>query len=174
MGLKSHTSLNPYLERLVDAGHLEIEYGTVRGLRISEADDVPLIDADIVLGDKGPLLGSEQMAGRVPAALAERFRPKPDFFLRIPNGGLSELGVAPGDSVAVQTSEDAREGETVVARVADRLCYGRMRRIAEHDIEIVPMSADPAQRPIRINVGSEEGTIKGAIIGRLIARPLEV
>ena len=49
-----------------------------------------------------------------------------------------------------------------------------MRRIAEHDIEIVPMSADPAQRPIRINVGSEEGTIKGAIIGRLIARPLEV
>ena len=172
VGLKSHASVGPYLRRLVEAGHIEIDPGTIRGLRVRETNDIPLVDAGNSLADNEPLLCKERIVARVPGTLVDRFRPRPDFLLKIHDDGLSEVGVMVYDAVAVQATEEADDGDIVVARLADRLCYGRMRRTAEREIEIVPMSANPGQRPIRINLDAGEGVIEGVIIGRLVARPL--
>ena len=137
-GLRSRASLKPYLDALAQAGEIEINAGTIRGIRALNNEDVPIIDANVEVPPKGPLLEASRSVERISATVANLFDPRPTLFVRIDNSLLT-LGIGGGDLVAVKATSQAGDGELVLVRIGDRLTCREMKRIDEDLVELSPL-----------------------------------
>src|SRR5262245_40609242 len=126
VGLASPSTVHAHLANLERAGLLRRDPTKPRALELigrerrdpveasaaaPERDDVtrlPLV-GEIAAG--GPLLAEQNIEDYVPMPS----RAKGDFLLRVKGESMIEAGILDGDLVIVQASQDARNGEIVVA-----------------------------------------------------------
>src|SRR5690606_4543040 len=92
------------------------------------------------------------------------FSPRPDYLLRVQGDSMIEDGILDGDLVGVHRTPEARDGQTVVARVEGELTIKRLQRGADR-IRLLPRN--PAHAPIEVHPGQDF-----AIDSRLAARTL--
>jgi repressor LexA len=126
VGLASPSTVHAHLANLERAGLLRRDPTKPRALELigrerrepqpaSEGRDVarlPLV-GEIAAG--GPLLADQNIEDYVPLPAAT----KGDFLLRVKGDSMIEAGILDGDLVIVQRTQDARNGEIVVALAGD-------------------------------------------------------
>ena len=129
VGLASPSTVHAHLANLERAGLLRRDPTKPRALELigrekreaepmvaaGDAPDVarlPLI-GEIAAG--GPLLAEQNIEDYLPMPASS----KGDFLLRVKGESMIEAGILDGDLVVVQRTQDARNGEIVVALVGD-------------------------------------------------------
>ncbi len=130
VGLASPSTVHAHLANLERAGLLRRDPTKPRALELigrERVESVPVEPA--VIGDFGavslPLVGEIAAGGPLLAEQnVEDYLPMPsrskgDFLLRVKGESMIEAGILDGDLVIVQTAQDARNGEIVVALAGD-------------------------------------------------------
>ena len=166
-GFASRNAAQKHVQALVADGLLEQTTGRSRGLRLpgGPADLLPLA----VLGRvaAGQPIGADIGLGMDPDDrlwLDRRlFSPTPDYLLKVQGDSMIDDGILDGDLVGVQRSADARDGQTVIARIDGELTIKRLQRTTRR-IRLLPRN--PAHAPIEIERG-QDFAIEGVYCGLL-------
>ena len=164
-GFASRNAAQKHVQALVADGLLEQATGRSRGLRLpgGPVDLLPL-----------PVLGRVAAGQPIGAdigldnGLEDRlwldrrlFSPTPDYLLKVQGDSMIDDGILDGDLVGVQRSADARDGQTVIARIDGELTIKRMQRNARR-LRLLPRN--PAHAPIEIARG-QDFAIEGVYCG---------
>ena len=170
LGLSAPGSVEGHLNALVRKGWIELAYDTRRGIRLLNAGEVPLIEAAGEIAAGEPLVAECRIIDRMAGTCADRFTPRPDFFLKVRGTSLEDLGVQTGDLLAVKSSPVANPGDLVVARINGEITAKRFRRVDERHVELAP--ASPRHDPIVVDLVTEDFAIDGIVVGTLIGKPI--
>jgi repressor LexA len=122
VGLASPSTVHAHLANLERAGLLRRDPTKPRALELvgREKEEAPAADVDRLplvgqIAAGGPLLADENIEDHL--AVPETLRG--DFLLRVKGESMINAGILDGDIVVVQRSQDARNGEIVVALAGD-------------------------------------------------------
>jgi len=163
-GFASPNAAEDHLRALAKKGAVVLEPGSARGIRLVEQLGLPLIGS-VAAGS--PILAVENVQGRY-ALDAHLFTPRADFLLKVRGLSMIDIGIFDGDLIAVHRTQEARDGQIVIARVADDVTVKRLKRrnglvelIAENP-DFEPIIVDPSQVDFAIE-GIAVGLIRGAM-----------
>ena len=164
------------LEALEVAGILERSPGRARSLRLLQLPGgpkqlaLPANDDTLLL----PVLG--QVAAGVPigadigseqVVLMDRalFTPTPDYLLKVKGDSMRDEGIFDGDLIGVHRTNEARNGQVVIARIDDEITV-KLLRMGQGKIRLLPRNPDFA--PIELKPG-QDFAIEGLYCG--LVRP---
>jgi len=163
-GFASPNAAEDHLRALAKKGAIVLEPGSARGIRLVEQLGLPLIGS-VAAGS--PILAVENVQGRY-ALDASLFSPRADFLLKVRGLSMIDAGIFDGDLLAVHRTQEARDGQIVVARLQDEVTVKRLKRhrdwlelIAENS-DFEPIRVDPAREPFAIE-GIAVGLIRGVL-----------
>ncbi|MBS1131749.1 MAG: SOS-response transcriptional repressor, LexA [Proteobacteria bacterium] len=163
-GFASPNAAEDHLKALAKKGAIVLEPGSARGIRLVEQLGLPLIGS-VAAGS--PILAVENMQGRY-ALDASLFAPKADFLLKVRGLSMIDVGIFDGDLLAVHKTNQARDGQIVVARLDEEVTVkrlersgGQIRLIAENP-DFEPIIVDPEAVDFAIE-GIAVGLIRGAV-----------
>lgn len=163
-GFASPNAAEDHLKALAKKGAIVLEPGSARGIRLVEQLGLPLIGS-VAAGS--PILAVENMQGRY-ALDASLFAPKADFLLKVRGLSMIDVGIFDGDLLAVHKTNQARDGQIVVARLDEEVTVkrlersgGQIRLIAENP-DFEPIIVDPEEVDFAIE-GIAVGLIRGAV-----------
>ena len=168
VGLSDPASVKPHLQELVKKGFIQIKSRKYRGIRV--LDDVPLLRplAEVAAGT--PIVCDAHIVEQVPAAIAERFRPRADYLLTVRGDSMDQTGLNDGDVVAVHKTSEATTGDIVVARLGDEVTLKRFVQIDERHVELRPESFNPAHEVTKLDLALHILRIEGIAVGGLIVK----
>ena len=155
LGFRSANAAEDHLQALARKGVIELKSGTSRGIRLTpqahshlggpagnvnpmaDAIGLPLIGR-VAAGS--PLLAQEHIDQTfyVQTSLFER---KPDYLLKVRGMSMRDVGILDGDLLAVQSTQSARNGQIVVARLGDEVTVKRFFK-KSNVIELHPENPD--------------------------------
>jgi repressor LexA len=184
LGFKSPNAAEEHLQALARKGVIELVGGTSRGIRL-QADVLRKLNT---AREKGigkqfqlPLPSLAQLTlplvGRVAAGSpilaqehidqqyvveASMFARKPDYLLRVRGMSMKDAGIMDGDLLAVQKTQEAKNGQIVVARLGDDVTVKRFKR-SRNGIELLP--ENPDFEPIVVSADDETFAIEGLAVG---------
>lgn len=173
-GFRSPNAAEQHLRALARKGVIEMRRGASRGIRLvgMEADEG---DAGDDTGEGLPVVGrvaagspilAEEHIERRYAITEALFDRRPDYLLVVRGASMQDAGILDGDLLAVQRTEEARDGQIVVARLHDEVTVKRFRRRGPH-VELLP--ENDAFRPIEVDLRVESLAIEGIGVG--VIRP---
>lgn len=165
--LADASSVTAHLARLADAGRIELIPNKNRGIRVVD-QHVPLLGALAEVAAGTPIVCEAHILERVPAAIAERFHPRPDYLLTVRGDSIELTGVTDGSIVAVRKTAEAKSGQLVVARFGDEVTLKRYVRIDERRVELRPESRNAAHKTLRLDLAKHILDIDGVVVGALI------
>ena len=168
VGLKDASSVAAHLDVLAKGGWIQLFANKKRGIRVLDMDDLPLLGplAEVAAGT--PILAEGNIVERIPSAVADRFRPRPDYFLTVRGDSMDRTGLRDGDIVAVRQQATADNGDIVVARFGDEVTLKRFVRIDDRHVELRPESHNPMHEPLEIDLAKHILDIDGVAVGALI------
>jgi len=146
------------LKALAKKGAIVLEPGSARGIRLVEQLGLPLIGS-VAAGS--PILAVENVQGRY-ALDAQLFKPRADYLLKVRGLSMIDAGILDGDLLAVHKTGEARDGQIVIARVAEEVTVKRLRR-RNGLIELI--AENPDFEPIIVNPAEVEFAIEGIAVG---------
>ncbi len=169
-GFRQTRAAQKHLQALEAKGYLTLLPGKARGIRLagtrrpaSRNDQVRLpilgrVAAGAPIGADAPL---ELLAERHLLLARELFSTPPDYLLRVQGDSMRDDGILDGDLVAVHRTTDARDGQTVVARLDDEITIKRLQVMSDH-LRLLPRNPDYAA----IEVGpGQDFAIEGVFCG---------
>jgi repressor LexA len=168
-GFRQTRAAQKHLQALEAKGYLTLLPGKARGIRLSALGQprAPARDGEQVAL---PILG--RVAAGIPIGadagvqrhlLFDRrlFSSPPDYLLRVRGDSMQEDGILDGDLVAVHRTNEARDGQTVVARLDDEITIKRLQ-LTTDGIRLLPRNPDYAA----IEVGpGQDFAIEGVYCG---------
>lgn len=157
-GFASPNAAEDHLKALAKKGVIVLEHGSARGIRLVEQLGLPLIGS-VAAGS--PILAVENVQARF-ALDASLFSPKADYLLRVRGLSMIDAGIFDGDLLAVHRTNDARDGQIVVARLGDEVTVKRLKRHSSY-LELV--AENPDFQPIKVRSGADEFAIEGVAVG---------
>ena len=89
------------------------------------------------------------------------FSAAPDYLLRVQGNSMIEDGILDGDLVGVKRTPEARDGQTVVARLDGELTIKRLSRSVDA-LRLLPRN--PAYAPIEVEPG-QDFAVEGVFCG---------
>ncbi|MBQ3065525.1 MAG: transcriptional repressor LexA [Clostridia bacterium] len=122
VGIKSTSTVHHYISRLEAKGYIQKESGKSRTLRIEkndgdDADRIPLLGR-VAAGQ--PILATENFEGYIDYYVNKRRYNVDNLFALIIKGeSMIEAGIMNGDTVIVERTSYARNGDIVIALVGD-------------------------------------------------------
>lgn len=160
LGFRSPNAAEEHLKALARKGAIEIVSGASRGIRlmIEEESGLPLIGR-VAAGE--PLLATQHIEShyQVDPAL---FKPHADFLLRVSGMSMKDIGIMDGDLLAVHKTQEARNGQVIVARIDDDVSVKRLKRQG-NIVELLPENSEFS--PIVVDLRQQELTIEGLAVG---------
>ena len=158
MDYSSHNAAEEHLRTLERKGAIEMVKGSARGIRLKDGGGIPLIGR-VAAGS--PILAEEHVQARyqVDPAL---FRPRADYLLKVRGMSMRDAGILDGDLLAVHKASEARNGQVVVARLADEVTVKRLRRRGAV-VELLP--ENPEFEHIVVDIRREAFAIEGVGVG---------
>ncbi len=170
LGLRDASSVSGHLTALADKGWIELRPKIKRGIRVIERDNLPLVGPVAEIAAGTPILADAHIVERLPAAIADRFRPRPDYFLTVRGDSMNRTGLCDGDIVAIHRTAIPESGQVVVARFGDEVTLKRLVRIDERHVELRPESHNPAHRVMKLDLAKHILDIDGVAVGALIGQ----
>ncbi|MGQ4659157.1 transcriptional repressor LexA [Lysobacter sp. F6437] len=194
-GFRQNRSARYHLEALEQAGLIELSAGRARGIRLTSprrasqastsmsmstshpfamptTDAMPMPPTELLqvplLGRvaAGAPIGSDPEVRRGITFDRSLFRLRPDYLLEVEGESMLLDGILPGDLIGVHRVEQARSGQTVVARVEGELTVKRLDTGKTH-LRLLPRN--PAYAPIEIDASITDFAIEGLFAG--LVRP---
>jgi repressor LexA len=159
LGFKSPNAAEEHLKALARKGAIEMIPGASRGIRIPDNQTgLPLIGR-VAAGE--PILAIEHIEKRldIPSSL---FNPPADFLLEVHGDSMIEVGILEGDLIAVHKTNQASNGDIVVARIGDEVTVKRLQQ-ENNIVRLLPENKDYA--PIIVDLASESMEIEGLYVG---------
>jgi repressor LexA len=167
VGLSDASCVGPHLETLARKGWIELFPRKNRGIRVLE-QHLPLVKplAEVAAGT--PILSEAHIVQHVPAAIANLFRPRPDYLLTVRGDSMDRTGLQDADIVGIRRTPIAQSGQVVVARFGDEVTLKRFRRIDDRHVELHAESYNPAHKPMYLDLAKHVLEIDGIAVGALI------
>jgi len=157
-GFASPNAAEDHLKALAKKGAIVLEPGSARGIRLVEQLGLPLIG---MVAAGSPILAVENVQGRY-ALDAQLFNPRADFLLKVRGLSMIDAGIFDGDLLAVHKTTEARDGQIVIARVAEDVTVKRLKR-RNGLIELI--AENPDYEPIIVNPAEVDFAIEGIAVG---------
>mgnify|MGYP000073560595 CR=1 FL=1 len=157
MGFRSPNAAEEHLKALARKGAIELVPGTSRGIRLRQAG-LPLVGR-VAAGS--PIL-AEQHIEEYYQIEAGLFYPAADYLLRVRGTSMRDAGILDGDLLAVHRSDDAANGQIVVARIDDEVTVKRFRRRG-NQVWLLP--ENPEFEPIKVDLNAQPLSIEGIGVG---------
>lgn len=192
LGFRSANAAEEHLQALARKGVIELVGGTSRGIRLKSdtlralnearnAGEMTQTQGSFAKQFSLPLSSLAQLTlplvGRVAAGQpilaqehieqsytveASMFARQPDFLLKVRGMSMKDIGIMDGDLLAVKKSNEASNGQIVVARIGDEVTVKRFKR-SRSGIELLP--ENPEFEAIHINAGDENFSLEGLAVG---------
>ena len=182
LGFKSANAAEEHLQALARKGVIELVGGTSRGIRLQSGTLRALNEArgkqySLPLPSLSQL--SLPLVGRVAAGSpilaqehvdrtflmeASLFARRPDYLLKVRGMSMRDAGIIDGDLLAVQRTKEAKNGQIVVARLADDVTVKRFKR-TRNGIELIP--ENPDFKTILVREGDDDSgfELEGLAVG---------
>lgn len=157
-GFASPNAAEEHLRALAKKGAIVLEPGSARGIRLVEQLGLPLIGS-VAAGS--PIMAVENVQGRY-SLDAHLFSPKADYLLKVRGLSMIDAGIVDGDLIAVHKTSEARDGQIVIARVAEDVTVKRLKR-RNGLVELI--AENPDFEPIIVNPAEVEFAIEGIAVG---------
>lgn len=162
MGFKSPNAAEEHLRALARKGAIEMLPGTSRGLRlpISEQLGLPII-GQVAAGS--PILAEECIADYcdIPPNL---FSPRADYLLTVKGTSMIDIGIFEDDLLVVHKTNQAKNGDIVVARIDDEVTVKRLQT-SRSKYRIKLLAENPEFAAIEVDLRSDNFAIEGISVG---------
>ena len=168
VGFREASSIARHLATLAKAGWIQMQPNTKRGIRV--LDDIPVVGPLAEVAPGTPILSDAHIVEHVPAAIADRFHPRPDYLLMVRGDSMDRTGLKDGDIVAIHKTNSARSGQVVVARFGDEVTLKRYFRQDERHIELRPESHNPEHQVMQLDLAKHRLEIDGVAVGAMITK----
>ena len=172
VGFREASSIAPHLTTLAKAGWIQMQPNTKRGIRV--LDDVPVIGPVAEVAAGTPIVSEAHIIQRLPAAVAECFRPRPDYLLTVRGDSMDRTGLQDGDVVAIHRTQSPESGQVVVARFGDEVTLKRYVKVNERHVELRPESHNPDHEVTKLDLAKHRLEIDGIAVGAMITRLREL
>lgn len=164
LGFRSANAAEEHLKALAKKGAIEMIPGASRGIRIvsdsanDEDQGLPLIGR-VAAGS--PILAQEHIDDhlKVPAGF---FKPEAHYLLEVHGDSMVNIGIMDGDLLAVHRTNQANNGDIVVARVGEEVTVKRFKKVADR---ISLIAENDNYLPIEVTDNSEPFAIEGLYVG---------
>ena len=155
-GLASRGAARKQVLALAEMGLVEVAPGQARGVRpAGMRGRVPgRVAAGTPIGADAGLADTLTLDARLFSSL-------PDYLLRVQGDSMIDDGILDGDLVGVKRTPEARDGQTVVARLDGELTIKRLARSADA-LRLLPRN--PAYAPIVVEPG-QDFAVEGVFCG---------
>ena len=167
LGLADASSVAAHLKRLEKGGWIELIPKTPRGMRVID-NEIPVIGALAEVAAGTPIICESHIVQRLPAIMADHFRPRPDYMLIVRGDSMDQAGVRDQDVIAVARTSDVKSGQVVVARFGDEVTLKRFIRIDDRHVELRPESSNSAHKVLKLDLAKHILDIDGVVVGALI------
>jgi repressor LexA len=161
LGFRSPNAAEDHLRALQRKGYIEIVAGSSRGIRLVDEDPGLPVVGRVAAGE--PIL-AEQHIEDYQQLEPGLFRPRADYLLRVHGDSMKDAGILDNDLLAVHSTQQAENGQIVVARIDDEVTVKRFRRRGSI-VRLLP--ENPAYEPIRIDLKDQPLVIEGLAVGVL-------
>lgn len=162
-GLASRGAARKHVLALVEAGLIEVTAGQARSVRpMGIRPPADLIRVQ-VLGRvaAGMPIGADAGLADTLTLDSRLFSTAPDYLLRVQGDSMIEDGILDGDLVGVKRTPEARDGQTVVARLDGELTIKRLSR-TPGALRLLPRN--PVYAPIEVKPG-QDFAVEGVFCG---------
>ena len=162
-GLSSRGAARKHVLALAEVGLIEVTAGQARGIlpvgtRVrSDLLRVPVLGRVAA----GPPIGADAGLADTLTLDARLFSAAPDYLLRVQGDSMIEDGILDGDLIGVKRTPEARDGQTVVARLDGELTIKRLSRSADA-LRLLP--CNPAYAPVEVEPG-QDFAVEGVFCG---------
>jgi repressor LexA len=161
LGFKSANAAEEHLKALARKGAIEMVAGTSRGIRLPEAvTGIPIVGR-VAAGN--PVLATENIEDYC-SIPKDFFSPNADYLLRVSGMSMKNIGIMDGDLLAVHKTQQARNGDIVVARIEDEVTVKRLHQDkGNHIVELHPENED--FNVINVDLRDSNFAIEGLSVG---------
>jgi repressor LexA len=161
LGFRSANAAEEHLRALARKGAIEMVPGASRGIRLTEeAEGIPVVGR-VAAGN--PILAEENIEDYCDIS-PSFFSPQADYLLRVKGYSMQDAGILDGDLLAVHRTNQARNGQIIVARIGDEVTVKRFRRERnKQQVELVP--ENPEFDIIEVNLKDSDFSIEGLSVG---------
>lgn len=157
-GFRSPNAAESHLRTLARKGFIDLQEGTARGIRLRERPGLSVVGR-VAAGQ--PILAEAHVEGRY-SLDAHLFQPAADYLLRVQGMSMRDAGILDGDLLAVQRTQEVRDGQVVVARVDGEVTVKRWRREGDR---VLLLPENPDFSPIVVDLRREVLAIEGVVVG---------
>jgi repressor LexA len=158
LGVASTNGVFKHLVALERKGAIELAPGSARGIRLKEAQGLPLI-GQVAAGS--PMLAIENHLGIYPVD-PSLFNPRADYLLQVRGLSMRDEGILDGDWLVVHRTTQAKNGQIVVARIGDDVTVKRLK-MRGHKAELIP--ANPDFETLHLDLHHDSLSIEGIAVG---------
>ncbi len=161
LGFKSANAAEEHIKALARKGAIEIMPGASRGIRLAEAQSGIPIVGRVAAGN--PILAQEHIEDycNIPNSF---FHPSADYLLRVNGMSMKDAGILDGDLLAVHKTDQAHNGQIVVARIGEEVTVKRYKRSGNRpQVELWP--ENPEFEVIHVDVRDQDFSIEGLSVG---------
>lgn len=165
LGFKSPNAAEEHLKALARKGAIEMIPGASRGIRIPEGEPQENDEGGLpVIGRVAagaPILAQQHIEDtfKLDAGI---FKPRADYLLRVRGMSMKDAGILDGDLLAVHATQEARNGQIVVARLDDEVTVKRFKRDGKN---VWLLAENPDFAPIKVDLENQQLTIEGLSVG---------
>lgn len=163
-GFRSPNAAEEHLRALDRKGAIELLSGSSRGIRLlDEADAEAGLPVVGRVAAGSPILAEEHVEDHYPVDPA-LFHPRAHYLLRVKGMSMQDIGIMDGDLLAVHRTNQASNGQVVVARLDDEVTVKRFRQRGSI-VTLLPENED--FEPIRVDLREQDLDIEGLGVGIL-------
>ncbi len=163
-GFKSANAAEEHLKALAKKGTIEMIPGASRGIRILGEEDESLglpVVGKVAAG--APLISADHIQDHC-AISPDFFSPKADYLLTVQGESMIDAGIMDGDLIAVHDSQQANNGDIIVARVDDEVTVKRFKSgDSTNHISLLPENR--LFDPILVDLATQSFSIEGIMVG---------
>ena len=156
LGFKSVNAAESHIKALVKKGAIEKVPGSSRGIKlVEEASGIPLVGS-VAAGS--PILAVENIEKTIPLNPLTK---AVDFFLRVQGDSMVEAGILDNDLVGIKKTNNAENGEIVVARIDEDVT---LKRFSKNKTSIKLIAENSAYEDIHVSEQTDF-SIEGKAVG---------
>ena len=164
LGIRSPNAVRDHLRTLARKGAIELTPAASRGIHLLAAANnetsrrLPIVGR-VAAGS--PILASQHIESHYQVD-ATFFRPLPDYLLRVHGVSMQNAGILDNDLLLVHQTEQAENGQIIVARIDDEVTVKRFKR-TDYLVHLLPENDD--FDPIEVDLRHEQLTVEGLCVG---------
>ena len=156
LDFKSVNAAESHIKALVKKGVIEKVPGSSRGIKlVEEASGIPLVGS-VAAGS--PILAVENIEKTIPLNPLTK---AVDFFLRVQGDSMVEAGILDNDLVGIKKTNNAENGEIVVARIDEDVT---LKRFSKNKTSIKLIAENTAYEDIHVSEQTDFA-IEGKAVG---------